>query len=148
MLKHTKWGRRGQRRAGWLAGAMLSVLTAASPPASAGEGGTSHILPGGNATLVDLPPIAPGFFVKPMFLNYRGDASKRVPTAAGVVANMNVDANTFVFGGGYGFEQTVLGGAHYAVAAFLPYTSLDISANSEALGGIRRRTARCPASAT
>jgi hypothetical protein len=137
MPKHAKLGRRQQRRAGWLAAAMLSALTVASPLAIAGEGGTSHILPGANATLVDLPPTAPGLFVKPMFLNYRGDASKRVPTAAGVVANMNVDASTFVFGGGYGFEQTVLGGAHYAAAAFLPYTSLDISADSEALGGLR-----------
>jgi hypothetical protein len=137
MPKHTKSGRRGQRRAGWLAAAMLCALTVASPLAIAGEGGTSHILPGANATLMDLPPTAPGLFFKPMFLNYRGDASKRVPTAAGVVANMNVDASTFVFGGGYGFEQTVLGGAHYAAAAFLPYTSLDISADSEALGGLR-----------
>lgn len=115
----------------------LCLACAAGAPAWAGEGGTSHILPGANATLVDLPPTTPGFFFKPMFLNYRGDASKRVPTAAGVVANMNVEANTFVLGGGYGLEQTVLGGAHYAAAAFVPYTSLDISANSEALGGLR-----------
>ena len=120
----------------WRAALALCLACAASAPAWAGEGGTSHILPGGNATLVDLPPTAPGFFFKPMFLNYRGDASARVPTAAGIVANMNVEANTLVLGGGYGFEPTVLGGAHVAVAAFLPYTSLDISANSEALGGI------------
>ena len=42
-----------------------------------------------------------------------------------------------MLGGGYGFEQTVLGGAHYAVAAFLPYTWLSISGNSAALGGLR-----------
>ncbi len=119
------------------ASAALCLALAAAAPAWAGEGGTSHILPGANATLMDLPPTAPGLFVKPMFLNYRGDASKRVPTAAGVVANMNVEADTFVLGGGYGFEQTVLGGAHYAAAVFLPYTSLDISANVEALGGLR-----------
>jgi hypothetical protein len=115
----------------------VCLACGAAAPAWAGEGGTSHILPGANATLVDLPPTAPGFFAKPMFLNYRGDASKRVPTAAGVVANMNVEASTLVLGGGYGFEQTALGGAHVAAAAFLPYTSLDISANSEVLGGIR-----------
>ena len=40
-------------------------------------------------------------------------------------------------GGGYGFEQTVLGGAHFAVAAFLPYTWLSISGNSAALGGVQ-----------
>ena len=120
-----------------LAAAALAGLLAMPVAATAGEGGTSHILPGANATLVDLPPTSPGFFVKPMFVNYRGDISARVPTAAGVVANADVAANTFVLGGGYGFEQTVLGGAHFGVAAFLPYSKLDISANSEALGGIR-----------
>jgi hypothetical protein len=92
--------------------------------------------PGANATLVDLPPTSPGGFVKPMYVHYRGDASAKVPTAAGVVANLNADANTFVLGGGYGFEGTVLGGAHYSVAAFLPYSWLYISGNSAALGGI------------
>ena len=105
--------------------------------ATAGEGGTSHVMPGANATLVDLPPTSPGGFVKPMFINYRGDASAKVPTAAGVVANLNADADTFVLGGGYGFEETVLGGAHYSVAAFLPYTWLTISGNSAALGGVQ-----------
>jgi hypothetical protein len=106
-------------------------------PAMAGEGGTSHAMPGANATLVDLPPTSPGGFVKPMFIHYRGDASARVPTAAGVVANLSADADTLVLGGGYGFEQTVLGGAHYSVAAFLPYSWLTISGNSAALGGLQ-----------
>jgi hypothetical protein len=132
-------GRHGRTRAAKARRTALALCMAcaAGSPAWAGEGGTSHILPGANATLVDLPPTDPGFFFKPMFLNYRGDAAKRVPTAAGVVANMEVEANTLVLGGGYGFETKVLGGAHYAVAAFLPYTSLDISASSEALGGLR-----------
>ena len=52
------------------------------------------------------------------------------------MANLSADANTFVLGGGYGFEETVLGGAHACVAAFLPYTWLSISGNSAALGGI------------
>ena len=30
-----------------------------------------------------------------------GDASARIPTAAGIVANMHVDVNTFIVGGGY-----------------------------------------------
>jgi len=105
--------------------------------ANAGEGGTSHIMPGANATLVDLPPTSPGGFFKPMYINYRGDASAKVPTAAGVVANLNAEANTLVLGGGYGLEQTILGGAHYSVAAFLPYTWLSISGNSAALGGLQ-----------
>jgi hypothetical protein len=71
-----------------------------------------------------------------MYINYKGEASATVPTAAGVVANLNAEANTLVIGGGYGLEQTVLGGAHYSVAAFLPYTWLSISGNSAALGGL------------
>ena len=93
-------------------------------------------MPGGNATLVDLPPTSPGGFVKPMVIHYSGEASANIPTAAGIVANLNAEANTFVLGGGYGFETNVLGGAHVAVAAFLPYTWLSISGNSQALGGI------------
>jgi hypothetical protein len=136
MLKKMNSSPAVQCRRPWLAAAMLSVLAVASPLAIAGEGGTSHIMPGANATLVDLPPTSPGGFVKPMYINYRGDATAKVPTAAGIVANLKADANTFVLGGGYGLEETVLGGAHYSVAAFLPYTSLTISGNSAALGGI------------
>jgi hypothetical protein len=50
-----------------LASAMLSALVAMLRAVDAGEGGTSHVLPGANATLADLPPTAPGWFFKPMF---------------------------------------------------------------------------------
>ncbi len=53
-------------------------------------------MPGANATLMDLPPTSPGWFFKPMYVNYHGDASATVPTAAGIVANLNADANTLV----------------------------------------------------
>ena len=125
-----------RRSCGLMAGVAM-LLLGLPPAAEAGEGGTSHIMPGANATLVDLPPTSPGGFFKPMVIHYRGDASARVPTAAGVVANLDAAADTFVLGGGYGFESTVLGGAHYSMAAFLPYTWLSISGNSQALGGLR-----------
>ncbi|MDH5286848.1 MAG: transporter [Betaproteobacteria bacterium] len=96
----------------------------------------SHVMPGANGTMVDLPPAGPGWFFKPMFVNYQGDNTIRIPTAAGIVANADVTTNTFVVGGGYGFEQTVLGGAHFGVAAFLPYTWVDISAQTAS--GLRR----------
>jgi len=137
MLKQTKSRPGVQRRASWRAATLFTALVVASPLAIAGEGGTSHIMPGANATLVDLPPTSPGGFFKPMYINYRGEASAKVPTAAGVVANLKADANTLVLGGGYGMEQTILGGAHYSVAAFLPYTWLSISGNSAALGGLQ-----------
>lgn len=101
----------------------------------AGEGGTAHVVPGANATLVDLVPASPGTFFKPMYMNYSGTASARIPTAAGVASNLDAQADTFVLGGGYTFDQTVLGGAHYSVAAFLPYSWLDISGNVQLPGG-------------
>lgn len=116
--------------------ALLAVLSAAPVLVQAGEGGVSHIMPGANVTLVDLPPTSPGWFAKPMYINYQGDASARIPTAAGVVANAEVTTNTIVLGGGYGFEQQVLG-AHYGVAAFMPYSWVDISGDTAALGGKR-----------
>jgi hypothetical protein len=124
-----------------LAGAMVTALVAAPQGAIAGEGGTSHILPGANATLVDVLPTVPGWFVKPMYLNYRGSASAQVPTAAGIASNLDATANTFVLGGGYTFEQTVLGGAHYSFSAFLPYCWLNVSANVQAsVGTVRRQS--------
>jgi hypothetical protein len=121
------------------AGAMVTALASAPQIAIAGEGGTSHILPGANATLVDVLPTAPGLFVKPMYLNYTGSASAQIPTAAGIASNLDATANTFVLGGGYTFEQTVLGGAHYSFSAFLPYSWLNVSANVQAPVGTLRR---------
>ena len=118
------------------AGRLLAALLAVPLAAQAGEGGVSHVQPGANATLMDLPPTTPGWFFKPMYLNYQGDVSARIPTAAGIVANADVEVDTFVLGGGYGFEQPVLG-AHFGVAAFLPYLWIDISADSAVRGGIR-----------
>ena len=103
--------------------------------AFADEGGTAHVVPGANATLVDLVPTAPGSFFKPMYMHYSGSASAQIPTAAGVASNLDAQADTFVLGGGYTFDQPVLGGAHYTVAAFLPYSWLDISANVLLPGG-------------
>ena len=45
-----------------------------------------------------------------MHSNYCGDTTAKLPTAAGVVANAKVTTNTVALGGGYRFEQKVLGG--------------------------------------
>jgi hypothetical protein len=118
-----------------LAGATFAAAAAAAPLALAGEGGVAHVMPGANATLLDLPPTAPGWFFKPMYINYQGDATAKIPTAAGLVADLNATVNTLALGGGYGFEQKVLGGATYGVAAFLPYSWIDVSGRTGALGG-------------
>jgi len=124
--------------------AILAFALALASPlgAVAGEGGTSHILPGANATLIDVLPTTPGWFVKPMYLNYGGSATALIPTAAGVVSDMDVTANTFVLGRGYTFDQPIFGGAHFTLAAFLPYSMLDISANASLPSGdtVRRHS--------
>jgi hypothetical protein len=75
--------------------------------AFAAEGGTTHVVPGDNATLIDLAPAAPGSFFKPMLMNYSGSVSAKIPTAAGVTSNLDAEADAFVLGGGYTFDQTV-----------------------------------------
>ena len=90
-------------------------------PALAGEGGVTHVIPGATATLSDLPPTSPGWFLKPMYLNYKGSFSAQLPTAAGLAGNVDATTNTVALVGGYTFGQTFLGGAHYTFAAALPY---------------------------
>jgi hypothetical protein len=109
----------------------MTLLAAAT---WAGEGGSSHVLPGATATLVDLPPSAPGTFFKPMYLNYDGSASVPTPTAAGIVADLKATVDTVVLGGGHTFETTVLGGAHYTAALFVPYTWIDLSGDVQLPG--------------
>lgn len=43
----------------------------------------------------------PGAFVKPMFMNYRGEGTAKIPTAAGSVADLEATANAFTLVGGY-----------------------------------------------
>jgi len=123
----------------YLASAILMGLAWAVTPASATEGGTTHIIPGSMATLADNAPAAgPGIFVKPMYLNYSGSASAQIPTAAGLAANLEADSNTLALVGGYTFAGKVLGAA-YTVVAALPYTWLDISGNVQLPGGGTKR---------
>lgn len=95
-----------------LLGALASLTLAMLPLAWAGEGGVTHVQPGTTATITDLPPTKPGNFIKPMYANYHGTATARIPTAAGVVADLQATTNTVVLGGGHTFDQTLLGGAH------------------------------------
>ena len=123
----------------YLASAILMGLAWAVTPASATEGGTTHIIPGSMATLADNAPAAgPAIFVKPMYLNYSGSASAQIPTAAGLAANLEADSNTLALVGGYTFAGKVLGAA-YTVVAALPYTWLDISGNVQLPGGGTKR---------
>jgi len=133
---------RDARRGGRFAAALLASVLAMPVAVHAGEGGTTHVIPGAQATLADNAPTSPGPFVKPMYLNYGGSATAQIPTAAGLAGNLDANANTFALAGGYTFATTVLGGAHYTVVAALPYTWLDISANLQTPAGTVRRTSK------
>jgi hypothetical protein len=116
-----------------------TVVFAMPPAARAGEGGTTHIIPGAMATLADNAPASgPGMFVKPMYMHYSGSASAQIPTAVGLAGNLDATSNTFAVIGGYSFSEKVLG-ATYTVVAALPYTSLDISGDVAAPNGARVR---------
>jgi hypothetical protein len=56
---------------------------------------------------------------------------------------MEADADSFVVGADYGFEQTVFGSGHHTVAAFLPYSWLSACGDSAALGGLKIENSVC-----
>lgn len=121
-----------------LATAVCAAAMVAPTVATAGEGGTTHVIPGSMATLIDNAPTAPGMIIKPMYLNYSGSATKAIPTAAGLASNLEATANTFVLAGIYAFEGKVLG-ATYSMVAALPYSLLDVSASVQSRSGVTRR---------
>ena len=141
MPKSTGLNRGAPFRWSLLVGAILFALVAAPQTVGAGEGGTTHVMPGANATLIDVLSTSPGWFVKAMYLHYDGSVSAQIPTAAGLAGNVDATADTFVFGGGYTFEPTLLGGAHYSIMAFLPHSWLDVSAEVQTpFGTVRRQS--------
>ena len=121
-----------------LAGLILLALIATPRTIVAGEGGVSHTIPGAMATLSDLPGTSQAWFLKPMYLNYRGSFSAELPTAAGIAGDVDATTNTVALAGGYTFGQTILGGAHYTFAAALPFTWVDISGNVQTVRGTKR----------
>jgi len=100
------------------------------PPLKAEEGGAGHYVPGGLATLIDLPPTQPGWVVQPLFLHYEGEASRSraFPIAGVVSAGLEAKSDVFVLGAIYTFEPKVLG-AYYSVGAYLPYMWMEVTAD-------------------
>jgi hypothetical protein len=118
--------------------ALLLGICCLAGPALAGEGGVSHTIPGSQATLFDLPGTSQAWFLKPMYLHYKGSFSAQLPTAAGLAGDVDATTNTVGLAAGYTFGQTILGGAYYTFAAALPYTWVDISGNVATPRGIKR----------
>jgi hypothetical protein len=88
------------------------------------------------ATLADNPPAeGPLTFVKPMYLRYSGSATVPIPTAAGLVGNLEATSNGIALAAGHAFGTKVLGGATYTVVVAMPYNWLDVSGNVQAPSG-------------
>jgi len=128
------------------AGLFLAVGSAGltiSSAASAEEGGMGHYLPGGLATIIDLPPVQPGWIVQPIYLHYEGEASRSraFPVAGLVTGGLQANIDALVMGAIYTLEPKVLG-AHYSVAAYLPYQWIEVSADISTPRRTRSRTDR------
>ena len=124
---------RGRRS---LAAMLLAGLFATPAAVLAGEGGTTHVIPGAMATLADNPPAdGPLTFMKPMYLHYSGSATVPIPTAAGLVGNLEATSNGIALTAGPAFGTKVLRGATYTVAVALPYNWLDVSGDLQTPSG-------------
>jgi hypothetical protein len=107
----------------------------------AAEGGATHYLPGGTATLIDLAPTKPGWVIEPIYLHYSGQASASgsTPVAGAIALGLDAESDALLLGGLYTFGQSVLG-ARYSAGAYLPYVSISANATLDTpLGQVRRR---------
>jgi hypothetical protein len=118
----------------------LVLVGFACPSVSlAAEGGTTHYLPGGTATLIDLAPTKPGWVVESIYLHYEGDASADLSVAGTISAGLDATSEALLLGGFYTLPQSVAG-ARYTLGVFLPYIWIDAEATvSGPLGGSLRR---------
>ena len=109
------------------------------PVGRATEGATGHTLPGGIATLIDLPPTKAGWVVEPLLLNYQGDtsASTAVPLAGTLASDIAAQSSALLVGGLYTFERRVLG-AYFSAGAYLPLVSTKVKATVDTAIGSRR----------
>lgn len=119
----------------------LGASAIGSPVSMAAEGGTTHDLPGGTATLIDLAPTQPGWVVQPIYFHYSGKASASgaIPVAGTLALSLEADSDALLLGGLYTFAQSLLG-ARYSAGTYLPYVWISADATLDTpLGKVRRR---------
>ena len=118
----------------------LIAIIVTTLPMQAEEGGTGHYVPGGAATLIDLPPTKAGWVIEPIYLHYEGDASvsRPIPVGGLLAGGLDATSDAFILGGVYTFEEEVLG-AHYSVAAYALYVWMQVDASiTTPLGTLHR----------
>jgi hypothetical protein len=117
------------------AAALVAACAIALPLATqASEGGVTNIVPGGTATLIDLPPTQPGWNILGNYLNYKGNGES-------VVAALDVESSAYLLGAFYTFDTKVLG-AYFTMGATVPYVSVDVIADVNTPDGPFRITDR------
>ena len=116
------------RATGWIG--FVLVLFVFSPEVRAAEGGVAAYAPGSFASNMDSLPPKPGFAVFNYFTFYNGNAgaSRTLPVAGQIAAN--VEATTYVNTvGGFWVTPLELLGGHYAVGIAIPLMWNTVSAD-------------------
>jgi len=123
--------------------AATSTLILAVPGGLAEEGGSGHYVPGGAATILDLPPTTPGLTFQALGLHYQGDVSvqRSFPIAGTVAAGLDARADIVTLGGLYTLEERILG-AFYTVGAYVPVGDVEVTASLSGPLGRFERTDR------
>jgi hypothetical protein len=100
------------------------------PRAHAAEGGVTAYAPGSFASFMDALPSKPGFAVFNYFTYYNGDAdaSRSLPIAGQIGANVSDTTYVNTLGGFWVTPLSLLGG-HYALGLALPLVFTDVSAD-------------------
>jgi hypothetical protein len=107
----------------------LVLFGVACPSVSlAAESGTTHYLPGGAATLIDLAPTKPGWVAESIYLHYEADASANLPVAGLISLGLDATSDALLVGGFYTLPQRVVG-ARYTLGVFLPYIWIEAEAS-------------------
>ncbi len=123
--------------------AALSAVVASvlAPVSQAEEGGAGHYVPGGVASLIDLPPTKGGWVLEAMYLRYEGSASvsRALPVAGVLTGGLSVKSEAITVGSLYTFDKKVLG-SFFTIGAFLPYVDVDVSAQITLRNRTRQRS--------
>lgn len=123
--------------------AVTASIVLATTGGRAEEGGSGYYVPGGAATIVDLPPTTPGFIFQVLGLHYGGEVSveRTLPIAGRIAAGLEARADVVTLGGLYTFEERILG-AFYTIGAYVPSGDVEVTASLDGPLGRFERTDR------
>ncbi len=97
---------------GWQSGILVLcalIGLGPGPAVHAEEGGAGHYVPGGFATLIDLPSTKPGWAINPLYLHYDGDASasRTLPVAGLIAGGIEATIDAFTLGAAIEIVKTL-----------------------------------------